>query len=117
MSGLSETREKIGAIIKELHELEEDQLALGVRIHLLAEELESLQITAAARPTRTKERKVSLIECRTLIGHRVRIINPRRGEPTVGTITKVQALYVTVKLEGGTLRRRIPSNLRLIEDE
>ena len=117
MSGLTETQDKIEAIIRELNELEEDQLALGVRIHLLAEELGTLRITGAARPTRTKERKVSLIECRSLTGHQVRIVNPRRGEPNVGTIVKVQALYVTVKLEGGTLRRRIPSNLRLIENE
>ena len=54
-------------------------------------------ITSADRAV-TGESKLTLEQYKRLIGRRVRIINPHKGEPDVGPITGVGKLYVTVKL-------------------
>ena len=64
-----------------------------------------------------KESKVTLEYCRHSIGKRVRIINPKRGEPNIGTIVAVGKLYVTVELTPSISRNRQVKNLRLIEYE
>ena len=121
MSQNAQIVDRIQEIRKELDDLEEENLALGARIHLISEELGKIQLSCAkelsnkVKLPKYKERKITLQECRGLIGHQVRIINPSSGEGDSGTITKVQKLYVTVTLPDGTQKRRIASNLRAIE--
>ena len=63
------------------------------------------------------ESKVTLEYCRRHIGDRVRIVNPKRGEPNIGTIVAVGKLYISVQLTPELVRYRQAKNLRLIEDE
>ena len=69
------------------------------------------------RLTSTQETKFSLEEGRRLIGRRVRILNPSKNEPYIGTIAAVGKIYVTVELPGGTQRKRFTKNLRLMQHE
>ena len=120
MSDLSELFLKISDLQKELEDLEEEQLAIGVKIHLISQELGKLKLYGEPDRKAKKapsEVKITLNECRNLIGSRVRIVNPSPGEPNIGTILKVGKLYITVDLLNGIRRNRISSNLRLLKDE
>ena len=102
-----------------------NQLILNVRE--LAELHERSKVLLAnierdiARIRRTdaswNESKVTLEYCRRHLGERVRIVNPKRGEPNIGTIVAVGKLYVTVQLTPELSRNRQAKNLRLIENE
>ena len=67
--------------------------------------------------TPLREIKFALEESKKLIGRRVKILNPSKNEPNIGTIATVGKIYVTVELPGGIQRKRIPKNLRLVQHE
>ena len=78
---------------------------------------EKLEIIANDRPKGTvREYVVSLQEYKFYIGRRVRIVNPNKGEPNIGTITAVGKLYITVYLGRDLKRNRIAKNLRLLSE-
>ena len=66
----------------------------------LIEELEELNLQdkkpARKEIRQTVELKVSLEECRSLVGERVRIVNPNSGEPNLGVIKSIGKFFVTV---------------------
>ena len=54
----------------------------------------------------------------THIGRRVKILNPKNGQPVEGEITGFTSTrYVRVKEQGFETIRRLPRNLRLIPEE
>ena len=87
----------------------------------LIEELEGLNLQdkkPAKREVRQLiEVKVSLEECRELIGERVRIINPTSGEPNLGRIKSAGKFFVTITKDNGYTTKRAAKNLRLIRHE
>ena len=105
----------------ELRNLRAEHQELGRKIQDLNESLQALAISDQHEAIETKkpssgEQKISLNECKNLIGKTVRITNPHRGEPDTGMIARVGKLYITVKLPGENYRRRVASNLRLVRD-
>ena len=87
----------------------------------LTKELEELSLQdkkPAKREIRQGvEIKVSLEECRGLIGSEVRIINPTSGEPNLGKIKSVGRYFVTITKTNGDTTKRAAKNVRLIQDE
>ena len=87
----------------------------------LIEELEELNLRDKGPTKReirqTVELKVSLEDCRSLIGKRVRIINPTSGEGNLGQIKSVGKFFVTVTKDNGDTTKRAAKNLRLIRHE
>ena len=110
---------KINEITKTLNELVVFHEKAGETIDKLKEEVASLTSQKGKpRPTPIpKESGVTLEECRYLIGRRVRIVNPGKGEENFGTIVSTGRLYITVELSDGTKKLRIAKNLRLIDHE
>ena len=109
-------QDKVNKLRQEIRALRSEQESLSNKIERLSKELHtlSLETDQFQENQKTKESKVTLDQCRSKIGNKVRIINPKPGEPSTGLIHRVGQLYVTVKLPDQTVRRRIASNLRLI---
>ena len=100
----------------------EEIVELLRKLELHQEETNRIIRSIRAKITKTppidntpSERKITLEESRKLIGHQVKVINPRKDEPLIGFIQSVGSVYITVGLPGHKDRRRIPKNLRLIE--
>ena len=99
------------------------QTEINNKVLLISQELSKVSktvINTKPRATKTNkriERKVSLKECRILVGKSVWIVNPKNLQECFGTIIKVGTLYVTIQLPNSEHRRRISSNIQLIEDE
>ena len=60
---------------------------------------------------------MTLEQCKRLVGRRVRIVNPHKGEPDVGVISGVGKLYVSVELTEDLVRNRQAKNIRLLRYE
>ena len=60
-------------------------------------------------------RPINLQECSQSIGKQVKVLNPRKGEPSIGFIQSVGKKYVTIGLPGHKDRRRMAKNLMLID--
>ena len=116
MSTLRNKQTKVEELSKVLEDLHSEQVAISNRIKEVAEELKALSLhSKEVEPRRIKEHKVTLEDCRYLTRRKVRILNPKRGEGNIGEIQKTGTLYVIIELEDGTVKRRIASNLRLLE--
>ena len=109
-------QDKVNKLRREIRALRTEQELLTSKIEKLCKELHtlSLETDQPQSSQRTKESKVTLDQCRSKIGRKVRITNPKSGEPNTGLIHRVGQLYVTVKLPDQTHKRRVASNLRLI---
>ena len=118
MSKLDQVLHTISELSEELDQLSLEHRATGEKIKSISQKLQALseQKSTSTRPAKSKERRVTLEECRQLIGAQVRIINPRKLEECFGTISKVGTLYVIVQLPNGNLKRRIANNIRVIEE-
>ena len=110
---------EIEEITKAIRELSFYHRKTGEAINRLERDLEKIRSSGPTpRITKTvSETKVTLEDCKRLIGKNVRIINPTKGEGNFGHITSVGDLYVTVLLEEGIPKRRIARNLRLLHHE
>ena len=111
--------DKASTLRQEIKALRSEQELLATKIEKLSQELETLDLETK-RPKdfqRAEEAKVTLEQCRSKIGQKVRIINTKPGEPNVGKIHRVGKLYITVKLPDQTLKRRVADNLRLIHHD
>ena len=76
-----------------------------------------LDIKQEARKIKVIEKQVSLENCRRLINHKVRIINPPKGESGYGRINGVGTYFVKVTLDSnGTTINRAAKNVRVIEE-
>ena len=124
MSKLNEVLKKINSLHKELDNLEEENLAVGVKINLISQELKDLCLNTPhetepeiPQAINAQGKTIILSECKNLIGRKVKILNPKTGEPHIGQISKVGTLYVTVTLPGDIKQRRAAKNLLLIQDE
>ena len=51
------------------------------------------------------------------IGNRVRILNPRIGQPSVGTIVKLSKYFVFVEIKPGYQIRRASKNIKRIQED
>ena len=108
---------------EELDQLQLEHSEIGNRIRVVSQKLKKLTnktiktTIQTRRPTERTERKLTLEEYRVSVGKQVRIINPKHIRECFGTIIKVGSLYVTVELPNGEHKRRIASNLRLIQHE
>ena len=107
-------------ITKQLQELTIYHRKSGEAINRLQRELASLRSDRIKSKTKTPivaEIAVTTEECRSLIGNRVRIVNPGRGEANTGTIESVGKLYITVALPNGVKKLWIAKNIRLLHHE
>ena len=109
-----------------LEQLLERQLQITSDIEVITKNIRSLEIsirdkqrTKTPNENRAKKSptKLTLDTCKTLIGSRVRIKNPKAGQPNEGRIEKVGNLYVIVRLNNNQTTRRIPRNLSIIHHE
>ena len=106
-------QDKVNKLRKEIKALRSEQELLSNKIGKLSRELHTLSLETE-RTQRPQESKVTLNQCRSNIGRKVRIINPKPEEPNTDIIHRIGQLYITVKLPDQTLKRRVASNLRLI---
>ena len=117
MNELDEVINKIEVLSKELQDLQIAHSAVGLRITEVSQELKN--VTKSFRKYKVKEhtkgkpteRKVSLEECRGLVGSRVRIVNSKHIDECFGNIIKVGTLYIMMQLPNGGQKRRIASNI------
>ena len=119
-----DNNDEINILSDQLEQLYLEHSTIGEKIRAVSQELRNLSRADrnSKRPNRVKselrtERKVSLEECHSLVGRKVRIINPKKLEECFGRITKVGTLYITIQLPNGSTKRRIASNIRLIQDD
>ena len=112
MSKSTKDLNEISEICVELENLRLEQVSLNNRITSLEGRLREWR----KGKTLNKRSKLTLEEYRSKIGKTVKIVNPKPNEPSVGSVIKVGSLYITVELPNGTRRRRIASNLLLLED-
>ena len=80
----------------------------ALKIERFDQDLENLR---NARPI--VETEVGLDVYRRSIGREARIINPKPGEQTIGTIRRVDDFYVHLDFPDGSTKRRSTANLRL----
>ena len=84
----------------------------------LEKDLRILRSNNQVKIARTvQESKVTLEDCKKLIGKNVRIVNPGKGEGNFGHISAVGELYVTIIIQGGVAKRRIARNIRLLHHD
>ena len=128
MNHTTETFKRIEELSEELRQLHLTQTEVNNKILEVSQELKNIsnksgkvksENTKSRNPKSRQrvERRVSLEECRVSVGKPVRIVNPKNLQECFGTIIKVGNLYVTVELPNGEHKRRIASNIRIIEDE
>ena len=101
----------IKELIRELEKVKISHTRTGKLLDNLKAKLDSLEVPGAV----IRERTATLEEYRYLIGKRVRIVNPSRGESNVGTIVATGKLFITVDIGNGITKNRVAKNLRLIE--
>ena len=112
------TDQDIKEITRAIQELSFYHKKTGEAISRLEKDLNRLRTHKDIKITKTlRESKVTLEDCRSLIGRNVRIVNPGKGEGNFGHIKSVGDLYITVSVQGGLERRRIAKNLRLQHHE
>ena len=105
---------QVREIAQELEELKITQARSNEVIQRLERKIINLSRDTVDNRVPTGESKVTLEQLKRLIGRKVRIVNPHRGEPDVGIVSGVGKLYVTVKLTEELSRNRQAKNLRLI---
>ena len=88
---------------------------LKVEIKEVARDCEDLKTKKGQTPNE-REIKLTLEGFRRHIGRKAKILNPKKGESNFGVITKVGSLYISIELPSGQRRKRVASNVRLIED-
>ena len=112
-------QQQVEEITKAIQELSFYHRKTGEAINRLERDLEELKASnQARRVTKTvSESKVTLEDCKQLIGRNVRIVNPTKGEGNFGHIASVGNQYITVNLKGGIPKRRIAKNIRLLHHE
>ena len=106
---------QVREIAQELKELKIAQSRSNDIIRRLERKVLNLSENTDTNRVPTGQTKVTLEQLKRLIGRRVRIINPHRGEPDIGTVSGVGKLYVTVKLTKELSRNRQAKNLRLLQ--
>ena len=104
-------------LIEELEALKVAQSRSNQIIARLEAKISRLSRNGGANRTVTGESKLTLEQYKRLIGRRVRLVNPHKGEPDTGTITGVGKLYITVRLTEELSRNRQAKNLRLLHYE
>ena len=106
MSDSNKTLLRILQISTKLKSLYVEQDNIGRELDKFSEELRTMSsvsvTTQATNKTETKERSVTLEECRLHIGERVRIINPRRIKDCFGKINQ-GTMYIMVCLADRTV--------------
>ena len=128
MNNTTEVLKRIEELSEELKRLHLAQTEVNNRILVVSQELKNISTGSTRvksedtkyKATKTRqrvERKISLEECRASVGKHVRIVNPKNLQECFGRIIKVGTLYVTIELPNGEHKRRIASNIRIIEDE
>ena len=109
---------KIEEITRKIRELKFYHRKTGEVINQLEKNLKDITCENEVKVTKTVHKsKVTLEDCKKLIGRNVRIINPGKGEGNFGHIASVGELYITVIIQGGAAKRRIAKNLRLLHHE
>ena len=108
-------KQEIDEISQVLRDLKLAHEKTGKTLSDLSRRVENLK--DSTRRIVITERMLTLQEYRYSIGKRVRILNPSKGEPNIGTVSAVGKLYITVDLGEGIKRNRIAKNLRLLDDE
>ena len=118
MSNLEEVTEKLISLNQELETIQALHKHISKSIEEITKDINRLQLSANSHnqeeDNKPKSRILTLEACKSLLGERVHVLNPKRGEPNEGVIYKVGRVFVTVKLTNNETRKRIPSNLRLI---
>ena len=105
----------ISQLLRNVYELKLIQAQATKLIVLIDRDIKRLQRDGEAGVT--TESKATLNYFRGKIGKKVRIVNPRKGEPDVGIITEVGKLYITVQLTPELSRKRQAKNLRILDYE
>ena len=108
--------DRLKEITKQLQDLTLYHQKTGEAIERIRQELTSIT-DSKTKTSIVAEALVTTEECRKLIGRRVRIINPGRGETNVGIIESVGKIYITIILPNGTKKVRIAKNIRLLRHE
>ena len=117
MADLRRFLTKLEKIDRKIRKLEDEHQRTLVSIKHITQEIEEIQIwfnESGINEPRSPPRKLTLADCESNIGERVRILNPSFGEADKGKIKKVGRLYVTIELEDGKSKRRFPKNIELI---
>ena len=123
MNELLDLTKVIEDLSEELDQLQLEHSQVGNKIRIVSQKLKRLTNRNTknefhtSKTARRTEKKISLEECKLLVGKRVRIVNPKHISECFGTIIKVGSLYVTVELPNGEHKKRIASNIRLIQHE
>ena len=105
------SKDDLKALIRDIEKLQIAHERTGKIIETLTEKVRSIQLSNS----KVNERSFTLEESRYLIGRRVRILNPAKHEPNIGTILSVGKVFITVDLGEGLRRNRTAKNIRIIE--
>ena len=91
-----------------LAELQQQQLKTIWLLEDIQRQISTLSINNSVPKSSEKKEQKNKI----LIGDRVQILNPRRGQPTEGTVARISNYFVFIDTQSGQQVRRAIKNVR-----